>query len=70
MVLAGGSLIFAAFLVVFTLAVIYTLYSRRGSGIAQHPYGNVYTDAPAAAGASRLSGRHGGELRVWTRGTR
>ena len=33
MELAGGALIFGLFLVVFTLAVTYGLYSRRGSGI-------------------------------------
>jgi len=66
MELAGGALIFGIFLVVFTLAVIYGLYTRRGSGIDEHPYGNPYD---AASGArSRASGREGAAN--WTRGTR
>ncbi|TMK40357.1 MAG: hypothetical protein E6G56_07640 [Actinobacteria bacterium] len=52
--LAGGSMIFLAFLVVFLLAVIYGLYSRSGSGIAQRPYGSIYGGAPGARGASTM----------------
>jgi len=66
MELAGGALIFGIFLVVFTLAVIYGLYTRRGSGIDEHPYGNPY-DA-AAGSRSRARGREG--IANWTRGTR
>jgi DNA-binding CsgD family transcriptional regulator/DNA-binding Lrp family transcriptional regulator len=36
--LAGGSLIFLAFLVVFFLAVGFAYYTRKGSGISQTPY--------------------------------
>ena len=42
--LAGGALIFAAFIVLFTLAVNYSLYTRRGSGINQRPYGAGVSD--------------------------
>ena len=55
MELAGGALIFGLFLVVFTLAVTYGLYTRRGSGIDEHPYGNPY-DA-ASGSRSGVSGR-------------
>jgi len=46
--LAGGAIIFGAFLIVYTLVIIYSLYTRRGSGINQHPYRDPYGDAPGA----------------------
>jgi hypothetical protein len=67
--LAGGSGIFAAFLVVFTFAVVYSLYSRRGSGINQHPYANAYSSAPGATGSSTI-GNDRVAARNLTRGTR
>ncbi len=67
--LAGGWPIFAAFLVLFTFAVIYSLYSRRGSGISQHPYANAYSSAPGARGASTI-GNDRIAARNLTRGTR
>jgi len=67
--LAGGSGIFAAFIVLFTIAVIYSLYSRRGSGINQHPHGNVYTNAPGANGSSTV-GNDRIAAQNLTRGTR
>ena len=39
--LAGGSLIFAGFLVVGVFVVAYSLYTRTGSGINQHPYADL-----------------------------
>jgi hypothetical protein len=39
MTLAGGSLIFLAFILLYTLAVTYSLYTRTGSGINQRPWG-------------------------------
>jgi len=48
MELAGGAFIFGAFLLVYTLVIIYSLYTRRGSGINQHPYRDPYGDAPGA----------------------
>ena len=42
--LAGGAFIFAAFIVLFTLAVTYSLYTRKGSGINQRPYGHGVSD--------------------------
>ena len=64
-----GSEIFAAFLVAFTLAVIYSLYSRRGSGINQRPYANAYTNAPGAQGGSTVGNDRVAASRL-TRGTR
>jgi cbb3-type cytochrome oxidase subunit 3 len=67
--LAGGSGIFAAFIVLFTIAVTYSLYSRRGSGINQHPHGNVYTNAPGASGSSTVGNDRIAAANL-TRGTR
>jgi hypothetical protein len=67
MELAGGALIFGLFLVVFTAAVIYGLYTRRGSGIDEHPYGNPY-DAASSSRAGGGGGREG--IADWSRGTR
>lgn len=44
MELAGGALIFAAFIVLYTLAVVYGLYTRTGSGINQRPYRHGASD--------------------------
>jgi hypothetical protein len=54
MTFAGGALIFLGFIVFYTLAVTFSLYSRRGSGINQRPHGGNYTSAPGARGASGL----------------
>jgi hypothetical protein len=66
MELAGGAIIFGLFLVLFTAAVIYGLYTRRGSGIDEHPYGNPYD----AASSSRASGSGREGIANWSRGTR
>ena len=55
MQLAGGAEIFGAFIVLYTLVIIYSLYTRRGSGINQHPYRDPMGDAPGAARPSSLS---------------
>ena len=52
--LAGGAGIFGAFVVLFTLATINSLYTRRGSGINQRPYANAYSNAPGARGSSTV----------------
>jgi hypothetical protein len=67
MELAGGALIFGLFIIGFTLAVIYGLYTRRGSGIDEHPYGNPY-DAASGSRHRTRAGREG--VAYWTRGTR
>jgi hypothetical protein len=53
--LAGGAAIFGAFIVVYFVVLVYSMYTRRGSGINQHPYRNPYGDAPGATGASQLA---------------
>jgi hypothetical protein len=68
--LAGGADVFAAFLIVFLFAVIYGLYTIRGSGISHHPYGNIYSNAPGAWAPSETSGRDVSVSTRWTRGTR
>jgi hypothetical protein len=67
--LAGGAGIFGAFLIVFTLAVVYSLYTRRGSGINQRPWNSPYGGAPGARGASVLHHDESAATR-YTRGTR
>jgi hypothetical protein len=67
--LAGGAWIFLAFVLVFLVSVTYGLYTRRGSGINQRPYGNAYTDAPGARGSSVLAHDESAATR-YTRGTR
>jgi hypothetical protein len=67
MTLAGGSIISGTFLVLYLLAVVHGLYSRSGSGIAQHPYRDAYGDAPGAHIPNSL-GRD--VARNVTRGTR
>jgi hypothetical protein len=69
--LAGGSGIFAAFLIVFVIAVIYALFTVRGSGISERPYSKIYGGAPGASGASSASGRDDRiTVRNWSRGAR
>ena len=67
MELAGGAVIFGIFLVVYTLVVVHGLYTRRGSGIDEHPYGNPY-DAASGSRDGSVRGREG--IAHWTRGTR
>jgi hypothetical protein len=69
MTFAGGTLIFAAFVVVYFLVVAYSLYTRRGSGINQHPYRDPYGDAPGAARKSSLSHDERASIQ-YARGTR
>ena len=69
MTLADGSWIFLAVILVWLVSVTYGLYTRRGSGINQRPYGNRYTNAPGAIGASVLTHDESAATR-YTRGTR
>jgi hypothetical protein len=69
MTLAGGAWAFLAFVVVALLAAIYGLYTRSGSAINSHPYGDPYGDAPGA----RIPSTYGNDrsaARRLTRGTR
>ena len=47
--LAGGAWIFAAFLLIFLVGVIYTLYTPSGSAITTRPYSKRYSGAPGAS---------------------
>jgi hypothetical protein len=62
----------AAFLFVVGMLLVgaIQLYSRRYSGINQHPYKHVHGGAPGAARAARMSGAVDREIRDWSRGTR
>lgn len=53
--LAGGALIFGLFIVIYFTVVVFTMYTRRGSAINQHPYRDPYGDAPGAARRSTLA---------------
>jgi hypothetical protein len=67
--LAGGAIVFLAFVVLFLVAVIHAVYSESGSGIAHHPYRHVHGAAPGAAHEGRPTGADRDILR-WSRGTR
>lgn len=67
--LAGGAAIFALFILALTATVVYSLYTRRGSGINQRPYANAYGNAPGAQGSSVLD-HDRVAARQLTRGTR
>jgi protein-disulfide isomerase len=64
--LAGGTLIFAAFVVVLFFVLVYGYYTRRGSGISQTPYRRP--DAPPEA-PSELAHDTLADVRSWERGT-
>jgi hypothetical protein len=66
---AKGGWIFLVFVIIFTIAVIYTLYTRRGSGINQRAYGKLYQGAPGARGHSTIGSRRE-EFSTWSRGTK
>jgi hypothetical protein len=69
--LAGGSGIFAAFLIVFVIAIVYTLFTVKGSAISERPYEKVYGGAPGANGSASASGRDDRvTVRNWSRGAR
>ncbi len=53
--IAGGAAIFGVFIVLYFLAVVYSLYTRKGSAINQHPYRDPYGDSPGASRQSSLS---------------
>ena len=43
--------------IVLLVGVIYGYYTVSGSGIAEHPYRQAYSDAPGAFGPGSASGR-------------
>ena len=69
--LAGGSGIFAAVLITFIFAVVYTLFTVAGSAINERPYSKRYGGAPGASGPASASGHDDRvTVRNWSRGTR
>lgn len=54
--LAGGSLIFVLFMVVFFFAIVWGFYTRRGSGIDHHPNDGL-DGAPGSEGPSSAVGK-------------
>ncbi|HYZ28889.1 MAG TPA: hypothetical protein VE570_07530 [Thermoleophilaceae bacterium] len=69
--LAGGSGMFAAFLVVMFFGVVWTLFTRAGSAITERPYFNQYGGAPGATGSGSVTGRDERvTTRDWSRGAR
>lgn len=59
------------FCIVMFIGVVYGYYTVDGSGIAEHPYHDVYGGAPGAFSPASASGRD--ELisiANWSRGTR
>jgi hypothetical protein len=69
--LAGGSGIFAAFLIIFLAGIVYTLYTVTGSAIVPRPYEKQYGGAPGATGPGSVSGHDDlATVRNWSRGAR
>jgi hypothetical protein len=57
--------------IVMLVGVVYGYYTVSGSGIAEHPYRNAYTDAPGAYAPASASGRDElVSMANWSRGTR
>jgi hypothetical protein len=68
--IVDGAWIFLAFIVLFAIALMLGLYTRKGSGINEHPYARRYGDAPGAdTDRRRVSGRDG-IATISSRGTR
>ena len=70
--LAGGSWIFLAVVIVFLLGVIIALYTRKGSGVDEHPYDHTYGGAPGAkipstgsSGSDRTAAREREVAKRW-----
>lgn len=56
--LAGGSLIFLAFIIVFFFALVFSYYTKKGSGINMRP-SDGRGQAPGAEGASSITTTEG-----------
>ena len=67
--LAGGTLIFTGFVVAYFFVLAWSLYTRGGSAINQHPYRDPYGDAPGAWRKSSLSHDERASIN-YARGTR
>ena len=62
--LAGGTWIFLGVVIAFLIGAVIAIYTRRGSGVDQHPYQHVHGGAP---GAGIPSEGYGGSDRTATR---
>jgi hypothetical protein len=59
------------FCFVMLVGVIYGYYTVDGSGIAEHPYHDIYDGAPGAYSPASASGRdRTAMIANWSRGTR
>jgi hypothetical protein len=57
--------------IVMFVGVVYGYYTVSGSGIAEHPFGKIYSGAPGAHAPASASGRDERvSMRDWSRGTR
>lgn len=69
--LAGGNGTFAIVLLVMFFGVVWALFTRAGSAIAERPYFNQYGGAPGATGAGSATGHDERvTVRDWSRGAR
>ena len=68
MAFSGGAAIFGAFILFYFFVTVYSMYTRRGSGINQHPYRDPSGAAPGAWRSSSLS--HDPLAAIRVRGTR
>ena len=69
--LAGGSGVFATFLVVMFFGIVWTLFTKSGSAISERPYFNQYGGAPGATGSSSVTGHDERvTMQDWSRGAR
>ena len=69
--LAGGNGVLALFLIVLFFGVVWTLFTRTGSGISERPYFNQYGGAPGATGSGSVTGHDERvTMRDWSRGAR
>ena len=65
--LAGGFWIFAGFVVLWVFVVAYGYYTRRGSGINQHPYADLdHNSGPESP--SQLAHDVSQDVKNWDRG--
>jgi hypothetical protein len=67
----AGHMEIIIFCFVMLVGVIYGYYTVDGSGIAEHPYHDIYDGAPGAYSPASASGRDRTALIAnWQRGTR
>ena len=65
-----ADLVFILVLIMLIAGIIYGLYTRRGSGIDHHTYGNRYSSAPGANKVPNSLSHDESAFTRYTRGTR